>query len=249
MQPRAPALRSCSRAALLAGCHAVSGRLGSVGDAKASNDAIERVKAKLRGSFAASEIREQVTAKLRNDFASLRLRSTAYHILQPPTPEGLKAASAIKVQIESEVAKGAYVLDVFQRLALELSTDPESAQQGGLLDADFCPGTFRKGAEKLEELCFTEDIGKPLGPFSTPFGYSVLLITKRTGCSLDNPQLTQLEKFPDGRGRLVATEASQRMNVPEVLSTLFVVVTVFQLAASALVPLWVPVVAPLLNLE
>jgi len=61
--------------------------------------------------------------------------------------------------------------------------------------------------EGLEEVCFTGEIGRPLGPILTPFGYSVLLITERTGCSRDDPRFTRLVKSPDGRGRLGPSEA------------------------------------------
>lgn len=149
--------------------------------------------------------------RLMNDFAALSLRATAYHILQPMTKEGKAAAQGFKEEIEQETENGAFALDILQHLAKVNSTDDDSRSRGGggLLAENFSPGTFRTGSEGLEELCFTGEIGKPIGPILTPFGWSVLLITERCGCRKDDPLFTRLKKCPDGRGRLVASDPDE----------------------------------------
>lgn len=154
-----------------------------------------------------SEDKVSVLDRVGRDFNALSLKATAYHVLQPLTPAGKASAQALKEQLEKEAAEGAFLLDVLRRLALTNSTDADSGPREGLLAADFPPGTFRPGAEGLEEICFTGEIGKPLGPIKTPFGYSVLLITERTGCSKDDRRFNKLVRSPDGRGRLGPSEA------------------------------------------
>ncbi|MDA3902819.1 MAG: peptidylprolyl isomerase [Desulfuromusa sp.] len=63
----------------------------------------------------------------------------------------------------------------FEKVAMEHSTCP-SGQQGGAL-GEFSPGQMVK---EFDEVVFSGDVGKVLGPVKTQFGYHLIEITSRT---------------------------------------------------------------------
>lgn len=90
-------------------------------------------------------------------------RATASHILVATK----EACEALKAQIEAGAD--------FSECARQNSLCP-SKNQGGRL-GDFGRGQMVK---EFDEVVFTGEVGKVLGPVQTQFGYHLILVTSRT---------------------------------------------------------------------
>ena len=90
-------------------------------------------------------------------------KASARHILVKTEDACLE----LKKQIEAGAA--------FEDMAKEHSQCP-SGRSGGAL-GEFSPGQMVK---EFDEVVFTGDIGKTLGPIKTQFGYHLIQITART---------------------------------------------------------------------
>lgn len=90
-------------------------------------------------------------------------KASARHILVPSEPD----CNTLKSMIE----KG----EDFAEIAKVHSKCP-SGQQGGAL-GEFTPGQMVK---EFDEVVFSGEIGKVLGPVKTQFGYHLIEITSRT---------------------------------------------------------------------
>jgi len=91
------------------------------------------------------------------------MRARARHILV----DSEEVAEDLKLQIE----EGAD----FAELAREHSSCPSSRQGGDL-------GEFGRGqmVPEFDRVVFTGEVGKPLGPVKTQFGYHLIEVTTRT---------------------------------------------------------------------
>jgi len=90
-------------------------------------------------------------------------KASARHILVPSEAD----CNTLKNQIEGG--------DDFAEVAKQHSKCP-SGQQGGAL-GEFSPGQMVK---EFDEVVFSGEIGKVLGPVKTQFGYHLIEITDRT---------------------------------------------------------------------
>lgn len=90
-------------------------------------------------------------------------KACARHILVPDESE----CSALKKMIEGG--------DDFAKVASQHSKCP-SGKQGGDL-GEFSPGQMVK---EFDEVVFSGEVGKVLGPVKTQFGYHLIEITSRT---------------------------------------------------------------------
>lgn len=91
-------------------------------------------------------------------------KASARHILVPSETD----CNTLKTLIENG--------DDFADIAKQHSKCP-SGKQGGAL-GEFSPGQMVK---EFDEVVFSGEIGKVLGPVKTQFGYHLIEITKRTG--------------------------------------------------------------------
>lgn len=90
-------------------------------------------------------------------------KASARHILVPSEDN----CNNLKVEIEAGAD--------FAEVAKEHSQCP-SGKQGGAL-GEFSPGQMVK---EFDEVVFSGDIGKVLGPVKTQFGYHLIEVTNRT---------------------------------------------------------------------
>lgn len=90
-------------------------------------------------------------------------KASARHILVPSEAD----CNTLKTLIENG--------DDFAEIAKQHSKCP-SGKQGGAL-GEFSPGQMVK---EFDEVVFSGEIGKVLGPVKTQFGYHLIEITKRT---------------------------------------------------------------------
>ena len=90
-------------------------------------------------------------------------KASARHILVPSETD----CNTLKTLIENG--------DDFAEVAKQHSKCP-SGKQGGAL-GEFSPGQMVK---EFDEVVFSGEIGKVLGPVKTQFGYHLIEITKRT---------------------------------------------------------------------
>ena len=90
-------------------------------------------------------------------------KASARHILVPSETD----CNTLKNQIENG--------DDFAEIAKQHSKCP-SGRQGGAL-GEFSPGQMVK---EFDEVVFSGEIGKVLGPVKTQFGYHLIEITNRT---------------------------------------------------------------------
>ena len=90
-------------------------------------------------------------------------RASARHILVPSETD----CNTLKNQIENG--------EDFAEIAKQHSKCP-SGRQGGAL-GEFSPGQMVK---EFDEVVFSGEIGKVLGPVKTQFGYHLIEITNRT---------------------------------------------------------------------
>ncbi len=90
-------------------------------------------------------------------------RASARHILVPSEDD----CNTLKKMIENG--------DDFAEIAKQHSKCPSGKQGGGL--GEFSPGQMVK---EFDEVVFSGEIGKVLGPVKTQFGYHLIEVTKRT---------------------------------------------------------------------
>jgi len=90
-------------------------------------------------------------------------KASARHILVPAEEE----CNNLKAEIEAGAD--------FAEVAKKHSKCP-SGQQGGAL-GEFSPGQMVK---EFDDVVFTGDVGKVLGPVKTQFGYHLIEVTDRT---------------------------------------------------------------------
>jgi len=90
-------------------------------------------------------------------------RASARHILVP--------SEADCITLKNLIEKG----DDFAEIAKQHSKCPSGKQGGGL--GEFSPGQMVK---EFDEVVFSGEIGKVLGPVKTQFGYHLIEITNRT---------------------------------------------------------------------
>jgi len=90
-------------------------------------------------------------------------KASARHILVPSETD----CNTLKTLIENG--------DDFAEIAKQHSKCPSGKQGGGL--GEFSPGQMVK---EFDEVVFSGEIGKVLGPVKTQFGYHLIEITKRT---------------------------------------------------------------------
>ena len=90
-------------------------------------------------------------------------RASARHILVPSEADCI----TLKTLIENG--------DDFAEIAKQHSKCPSGKQGGGL--GEFSPGQMVK---EFDEVVFSGEIGKVLGPVKTQFGYHLIEITNRT---------------------------------------------------------------------
>jgi peptidyl-prolyl cis-trans isomerase C len=91
------------------------------------------------------------------------VRASARHILVPSEEE----CNALKTKIEGG--------EDFAAVAKQHSKCPSGKQGGGL--GEFSPGQM---VREFDEVVFSGEVGKVLGPVKTQFGYHLIEITKRT---------------------------------------------------------------------
>ena len=90
-------------------------------------------------------------------------KASARHILVPNEKE----CNTLKNLIEGG--------EDFAEIAKQHSTCPSGKQGGGL--GEFSPGQMVK---EFDEVVFSGEVGKVLGPVKTQFGYHLIEITNRT---------------------------------------------------------------------
>lgn len=90
-------------------------------------------------------------------------KASARHILVP----GEADCNALKYRIEAG--------EDFAEIAKAHSKCPSGRQGGGL--GEFSPGQM---VREFDEVVFSGEVGKVLGPVKTQFGYHLIEITKRT---------------------------------------------------------------------
>ena len=90
-------------------------------------------------------------------------KASARHILVPTE----ESCNNLKTEIEAGAD--------FAEVAEKHSTCP-SGKQGGAL-GEFSPGQMVK---EFDEVVFSGDVGKVLGPVKTQFGYHLIEVTNRT---------------------------------------------------------------------
>jgi peptidyl-prolyl cis-trans isomerase C len=90
-------------------------------------------------------------------------RASARHILVPSEEE----CNVLKTQIEGG--------EDFAAVAKQHSKCPSGKQGGGL--GEFSPGQM---VREFDEVVFSGEVGKVLGPVKTQFGYHLIEITRRT---------------------------------------------------------------------
>jgi peptidyl-prolyl cis-trans isomerase C len=90
-------------------------------------------------------------------------RASARHILVPSEEE----CNALKTKIEGG--------EDFAAVAKQHSKCPSGKQGGGL--GEFSPGQM---VREFDEVVFSGEVGKVLGPVKTQFGYHLIEITRRT---------------------------------------------------------------------
>ena len=90
-------------------------------------------------------------------------KASARHILVPSETD----CNTLKTLIENG--------DDFAEIAKQHSKCPSGKQGGGL--GEFSPGQMVK---EFDEVVFSGEIGKVLGPVKTQFGYHLIEITMRT---------------------------------------------------------------------
>lgn len=91
-------------------------------------------------------------------------KASARHILVP--------TEAACIDLKTEIEGGAD----FAKVAKKHSTCPSGKQGGGAL-GEFSPGQMVK---EFDDVVFTGEVGKVLGPVKTQFGYHLIEITDRS---------------------------------------------------------------------
>ena len=91
-------------------------------------------------------------------------KASARHILVPTEDACIK--------LKEQIAGGAE----FAKIAKKHSQCPSGKQGGGAL-GEFSPGQMVK---EFDDVVFTGEVGKVLGPVKTQFGYHLIEITERT---------------------------------------------------------------------
>ncbi len=90
-------------------------------------------------------------------------KASARHILVP--------TEEVCNKLKAEIDGGAK----FAKIAMKHSKCPSGKQGGGL--GEFSPGQMVK---EFDDVVFTGEVGKVLGPVKTQFGYHLIEVTERT---------------------------------------------------------------------
>lgn len=121
---------------------------------------------------------------LRRDWAALNMRSTARHLLRPPSKAGYAQCAELKQQVAAGVLEGEFVVEAFARACREHSLDEETRVRDGLLGTRMRQGWVRD--DTLDRACFVAPLGQVTGPIETPYGWHLVLVEERIGCRFDN---------------------------------------------------------------